>query len=112
MVTLRLFAPGYLWDVELKQVAKLLNGSTRAIIGGLLMSGRRSNCDSGDPGLWSNGSVLEEPCEPISIDPSPHILLQQTTVSAPFLKGGKQKIADDADAVSADDPTPRVLLDG
>jgi hypothetical protein len=43
------------------------------------MSGRRSNCDSGEPDLCSNGSVLEEPCEPISIDPSPHILLQPTT---------------------------------
>jgi len=32
--------------------------------------------------------------------------------SAPFLKGGKQKCASDASAVSVDHPTPRVLLDG
>jgi hypothetical protein len=32
--------------------------------------------------------------------------------SAPFLKGDKQKCASDASAVWANDPTPRVLLDG
>jgi hypothetical protein len=32
--------------------------------------------------------------------------------SAPFLKGGTQKCVSDASAVSANDPTPRVLLDG
>src|SRR5215213_5591478 len=52
-----------------------------AIIGGLLMSGRRLTSDSGEPDLWSNGSVFMGPREPISIDPSPHIPLQQTTVS-------------------------------
>ncbi len=50
------------------------------LIGGLLMSGRRPNRDSGEPDLWSNRSVFQEPSEPISIDPSPHIPLQQTTV--------------------------------
>src|SRR5215213_8690481 len=50
-----------------------------AIIGGLLMSGRRLTSDSGEPDLWSNGSVFMGPREPISIDPSPHIPLQQTT---------------------------------
>src|SRR5215212_10386429 len=49
------------------------------IIGGLLMSGRRLTSDSGEPDLWSNGSVFMGPREPISIDPSPHIPLQQTT---------------------------------
>src|SRR5215213_11373206 len=53
-----------------------------AIIGGLLMSGRRLTSDSGEPDLWSNGSVFMGPREPISIDPSPHIPLQQTTVMA------------------------------
>jgi hypothetical protein len=48
-------------------------------IGGLLMSGRRSNCDSGEPDLWSNGSVFMGQSAPTSIDPSPHIPLQQTT---------------------------------
>jgi hypothetical protein len=48
----------------------------------------------------------------ISIDPSLHIQLQQTTASAPFLKYGTQKCTSDASAVSVDDPTPRVLLDG
>jgi hypothetical protein len=43
------------------------------------MSGRRPNCDSGEPDLWSNGSVFMGPREPISIDPSPQISLQQTT---------------------------------
>lgn len=32
--------------------------------------------------------------------------------NAPFLKDGTQKCVSDASAVSADDPTPRVLLDG
>ena len=50
----------------------------RRLIGGLLMSGRPKS-DSGEPDLWSNGSVFEEPRESISIDPSPHIPLQQTT---------------------------------
>jgi hypothetical protein len=55
------------------------------VIGGLLMSGRRPKSDSGEPDLWSNGSVFMEPSEPISIDPSPHIPLQQTTViPSPF----------------------------
>src|SRR5215211_6137934 len=45
------------------------------------MSGRRPNCDSGEPDLWSNGSVFMEPSKPISIDPSPHIPLQETTDS-------------------------------
>jgi DNA-binding response OmpR family regulator len=49
---------------------------------GLLMSVRRLNCDSGKPDLWSNGSVFMGPREYISIDPSPHIPLQQTTVRA------------------------------
>jgi hypothetical protein len=35
-----------------------------------------------------------------------------TVSSAPFLKGGKQKIVDDADAVSADDPKPTVSPEG
>jgi hypothetical protein len=34
------------------------------------------------------------------------------TLSAPFLKYGTQKFASDASAVLADDPTPRVWLDG
>jgi hypothetical protein len=34
------------------------------------------------------------------------------TPIAPFLKYGTQKCASDASAVSASDPTPRVLLDG
>jgi hypothetical protein len=54
----------------------------QAFSGGLLMSGRRSDCDSGEPNLWSNGSVFIEPSASISIDPSPHIPLQQTTVTA------------------------------
>jgi hypothetical protein len=32
--------------------------------------------------------------------------------SATFLKGGKQKIVDDAEAVSADDPKPMVSPEG
>src|SRR5215210_2071626 len=48
-------------------------------IGGLLMSGRRPNSDSGEPDLWSNGSVFMGSKEPISVDPSPQIPLQQTT---------------------------------
>jgi hypothetical protein len=36
----------------------------------------------------------------------------RTASSAPFLKGDKQKCATDASAVWANDPTPRVLLDG
>src|SRR5215211_9392553 len=64
----------------------------------LLMSGRRPNCDSGKPDLWSNGSVFMGPREPISIDPCPHILLQQTTAmvccsrKSPVLqwRGGKE----------------------
>jgi hypothetical protein len=32
--------------------------------------------------------------------------------TAPFLKDGTQKCVSDASAVSAADPTPRVLLDG
>ena len=47
--------------------------------GGLLMSERRSDCDWGEPDLWSNGGVFVGPSEPISIDPSLHIPLQQTT---------------------------------
>jgi hypothetical protein len=47
--------------------------------GGLLMSRRRPTSDSGEPDLWSNGSIFTEPSEPISIDRSPHIPLQQTT---------------------------------
>jgi hypothetical protein len=50
--------------------------------GGLLMSGRRSDCDSGEPNLWSNGSVFIEPSASMSIDPSLHIPLQQTTATA------------------------------
>jgi len=37
---------------------------------------------------------------------------QQSTDNAPFLKGGKQKFVDDADAVWASDPTPTVSLEG
>src|SRR5215213_12028717 len=59
-----------------------------AIIGGLLMSGRRLTSDSGEPDLWSNGSVFMGPREPISIDPSPHIPLQQTTVTAVVFVSG------------------------
>jgi hypothetical protein len=43
------------------------------LIGDLLMSGRSPYCDSGEPDLWSNGSVFMGPSELISIDPSPHI---------------------------------------
>jgi GH25 family lysozyme M1 (1,4-beta-N-acetylmuramidase) len=43
------------------------------------MSGRRPNSDSGEPDLWSNGSVFMGSKEPISVDPSPQIPLQQTT---------------------------------
>src|SRR5215203_7520142 len=50
--------------------------------GGLLMSGRRPNSDSGEPDLCSNGSVFMGSKEPISVDPSPQIPLQQTTVTA------------------------------
>jgi hypothetical protein len=53
--------------------------------GGLLMSGRRPNSDSGEPDLWSNGSVFMGSKEPISVDPSPQISLQQTTARA-FLR--------------------------
>jgi DNA-binding response OmpR family regulator len=63
------------WPREEKRTDSVLSGR-------LLMSGRRPNCDSGKPDLWSNGSVFTEPSEPISIDPSPHIPLQQTTVRA------------------------------
>jgi hypothetical protein len=31
-----------------------------ALSGDLLISKRRPNCDSGEPDLWSNGSVLME----------------------------------------------------
>src|SRR5215213_8216167 len=55
-----------------------LNPSTA----GFLILGRRANCDSGEPDLWSNGSVFMGPSEPISIDPSSPILLQQSTVLA------------------------------
>ena len=48
-------------------------------IGCLLMSGRRLNSDSGEPDWWSNGSVFMGSKEPISVDPSPQIPLQQTT---------------------------------
>jgi hypothetical protein len=58
------------------------------------MSGRRPNCDSGEPDLWSNGSVFEEPSEPISIDPSPHIPLQHTTVKASPLERERVRAAD------------------
>src|SRR5215211_3663449 len=51
------------------------------------MSGRRLTSDSGEPDLWSNGSVFMGPREPISIDPSPHIPLQQTTANEPAPKG-------------------------
>ena len=34
------------------------------------------------------------------------------TTNAPFLKGGTQKIVDDAEVVAADDPKPRILLGG
>jgi hypothetical protein len=50
--------------------------------GGLLMSGRRPDCDSGEPDLWSKGSVSMGPNAPISIDPSLHIQLQQTIATA------------------------------
>jgi hypothetical protein len=50
--------------------------------GGLLMSGRRANCDSGEPDPWSRESVFMRPSGPISIDPSLHIQLQQTTSSS------------------------------
>jgi hypothetical protein len=46
------------------------------------MSGRRPYRDSEKPDLWSNGSVFMGPREPIPIDPSPHIPLQQTTATA------------------------------
>src|SRR5215213_2659390 len=58
------------------------------LTGGLLMSGRRLTSDSGEPDLWSNGSVFMGPREPISIDPSPHIPLQQTTARAVFKEDG------------------------
>src|SRR5215218_7832528 len=54
----------------------------RAPTGGLLMSGRRPNSDSGEPDSWSNGSVFMRPREPIWIDPSLHIPLQQSTATA------------------------------
>jgi hypothetical protein len=44
-----------------------------------LMSGRSANCDSGEPDPWSKESVFMGPSAPISIDPSLHIQLQQTT---------------------------------
>jgi hypothetical protein len=47
--------------------------------GGLLMSGRRASCDSGEPDPWSKESVFMGPSAPVSIDPSLHIQLQQTT---------------------------------
>src|SRR5215203_5262058 len=56
--------------------------------GGLLMSGRRPNSDSGEPDLCSNGSVFMGSKEPISVDPSPQIPLQQTTATA-FLEKGE-----------------------
>jgi hypothetical protein len=43
---------------------------------------------------------------------SPYFSLQQTTATAPFLKCGKRKCAAEASALWADDPTPKVLLDG
>jgi hypothetical protein len=46
---------------------------------GLLISGRRPNYDSGEPVLGSNGSIFMGPSAPISIAPSPHIPLRQTT---------------------------------
>ena len=46
------------------------------------MSGRRANCDSGEPDPWSKESVFMRPSGPISIDPSLHIQLQQTTGSS------------------------------
>jgi hypothetical protein len=58
------------------------HGAHPKTTGGLLMSGRRPNWDSGEPDLWSNGSVFMGPRDPISIDPSPHIPLQQTTATA------------------------------
>jgi hypothetical protein len=80
--------------VQVSRLAKALEKSERrawhgrhlprTTIGGLLMSGRRPNCDPGEPNLWSNGSVFMGPREPISIDPSPHILLQQTTAMAAY----------------------------
>ena len=54
--------------------------ASNRLIGGLLMSGRRPNSDSGERDLWSNGSVFMGSKEPISVDPSPQIPLQQTTV--------------------------------
>jgi hypothetical protein len=44
------------------------------------MSGRRANCDSGEPDPWSKESAFMGPSAPMSIDPSLHIQLQQTTV--------------------------------
>jgi hypothetical protein len=38
--------------------------------------------------------------------------MHPTSPNAPFLKCGKQKCVSDASAVSVDDPTPRVLIDG
>jgi len=59
-----------------------VNLTSQVLIGSLLMSGRRSKSDTGEPDLWSNGSVFEVLREPISIDPSLHISLQQTTLIA------------------------------
>src|SRR5215217_84072 len=56
-----------------------VNHTETCYIGGLLMSGRRPNSDSGEPDSWSNGSVFMRPREPIWIDPSLHIPLQQST---------------------------------
>ena len=58
----------------------------RPFTGGLLMSGRRSTCDSGERDLWSIGSVFMGPREPTSIDPSQHIPLQQTTATAILIR--------------------------
>ena len=45
---------------------------------GLLMSGKL-DYDSGEPVLGSNGSIFMGPSAPLSIDPTSHIQLQQTT---------------------------------
>jgi hypothetical protein len=49
------------------------------VSGGLLVSGRRPDWDSEVPDLWSNGSAFMGLSAPISINPSPHIQIQQTT---------------------------------
>jgi hypothetical protein len=61
--------------------------------GGLLMSGRRPDCELGDPDLWSKGSVCMGPSKPISIDPSAHIPLQQTTDRSRFLRSSSNTIS-------------------